>query len=71
MYTGRNFRTKKQLTEALKAGDVVTYYQAGGIFPTPMHPDGGTVYLEGPHYPEPHRWYATAKVKNGLVLSAK
>ena len=71
MYTQQNFRTKKDLKQALDSGIEVPYYQPGGMFPTPMYPEGGTVYLEGPHYPEPHRWYATAKVKNGIVLSIK
>lgn len=31
----------------------------------------GTVYLEGPHYPQPHKWYATAVMENGIVKKVK
>jgi hypothetical protein len=31
----------------------------------------GTVYLEGPHFPLPHKWYATAIMKDGVVVSVK
>ena len=64
-YTHINFRSKKALKEALKEGRTVTVYQPG-----PFGPDvpDGTAYLEGPHYPEPHRWYAKVEVKNGRVV---
>lgn len=68
MYTVKNFRTKKQLLEALANGTKVEVYQPGGLFDTPRN---GTVYLEGPHYPEPHRWYAEAKLVDGLIVKAK
>lgn len=31
----------------------------------------GTEYVEGPHFPEPHRWYAQVEVKNGIVVGVK
>lgn len=31
----------------------------------------GTCNFEGPHYPKPHRYYGTAVVKDGLVISIK
>jgi hypothetical protein len=31
----------------------------------------GTVYLEGPHYPKPHTWYAQAVLKDGVVVIIK
>jgi len=31
----------------------------------------GTVYLEGPHYPEAHKWYATVELKDGIVVKVK
>jgi hypothetical protein len=67
-YTVRNFRTKKELVEALKQGPVEVW-QPGPFF-GPKVPDGeGT--LEGPHYPEPHRWYAEAVFKDGKVVKVK
>lgn len=69
MYTTRNFQTKKQLKEAVAAGERVTVFQPGP-FATPA-PDDGKVYLEGPHYPQPHRWYAEARLQDGVVVSVK
>jgi hypothetical protein len=31
----------------------------------------GKVYLEGPHYPKPHRWYAEAWLEDGKVVRVK
>jgi len=69
MYTIKNFQTKKQLKEALALGREI------GIFdPSPFNhtlPTNGPVYLEGSHYPQPHKWYATAYLVNGLIVKVK
>ena len=31
----------------------------------------GTVYLEGPHYPAPHTWYATGTMESGKLIWIK
>jgi hypothetical protein len=67
MYTSINFKTKKQLKEALANGKKVGVYSPG---PFPC-PDNGKITLEGPHYPEPHKWYAQAIVENGYIISVK
>jgi len=64
MYTETNFKTKKQLKEAVAAGRKIGVYSPGP-FPCPQN---GQVALEGPHYPEPHKWYATATIKDGYVI---
>ena len=64
-YTVINFRTKKALKEALARGDRLEVYQPGPFGPAIQ--DGKT-YLEGPHYPEPHRWYVSAEVKAGIII---
>ena len=69
LYTDINFKTKKALKEAVVSGREVTVYQPGP-FGGKMVQDGRHA-AEGPHYPEPHRWYATVEVKNGLVVSVK
>lgn len=67
MYVNPNFKTKKALKDAIAAGTNVGYFQPGlGDRPT-----DGTIYCEGPHYPEPHRWYAECKVKDGKIVSVK
>lgn len=67
MYTSTNYRNKKQLIADVKAGKRVTIFSPGP-FPAP---ENGRVALEGPHYPEPNRWYASAIVKDGVVVSVK
>lgn len=71
MYTHINFKSKKQLKEAIASGRKITIYQPNGDLTGNYAPDNGIVTLEGPHYPEPHKWYATAKIENGYVVSVK
>jgi len=70
MYTHRNFKTKKAFKEALANGDKITIYQPNDMFGSPEASPSysGTAYIEGPHYPAPHTWYAKVKVENGLVV---
>lgn len=67
MYVTPNFKTKKALKEALAAGTAIIAFSPGP-FPCPTD---GPVSLEGPHYPEPHKWYAQAVLKNTRVVSVK
>jgi hypothetical protein len=69
MYVFPNFRTKKQLKEAVQNGKEVTIFQPGPFGGN--EPSTGEVSVEGPHYPEPHRWYARIVVENGLVVKVK
>lgn len=83
-YTVINFKTKKALKEAVKdwidvpdehkqvlmsSNKPVRCFQPG------LGPDlsnfTGTVYLEGPHYPKAHTWYAQAELKDGIVIKVK
>ena len=68
MYTQHNFKTKKALKEAVASGEMVGVFQPG-----PWGPEvkDGSGCIEGPHYPEPHRWYASAVIKDGMVVSVK
>jgi hypothetical protein len=67
MYCSPNFKSKKELKQAVADGRPVTVFSPGP-FPCPTE---GEVGLEGPHYPKPHSWYATAQVANGLVVKVK
>ena len=74
MYTVRNFRTKKALKEAVAAhaagtGSAVEYYQPGPFGGN--EPKSGSFCVEGPHYPEPHRWYASCVAENGAIVKVK
>lgn len=68
MYTDINFKTKKALKEAVAAGQQVTVYQPGGMFPSQKN---GNITLEGPHYPAPHTWYAQATIVDGVITKVK
>lgn len=68
MYVWPNFKSKKALKEAVKSGVRVTVFGVG----LSSGPEGRTeCFVEGPHYPEPHRWYAKVKTDGsaeGVVL---
>ena len=64
-YSKRNFKTKKSLKEAVQNGERVSVFQPGPFGPNV--PDG-EVTLEGPHFPEPHRWYAQVTVRDGVIV---
>ena len=67
MYVTPNFKTKKAFKEAVAKGMRVEVYSPG---PFPCTQNGHDA-VEGPHYPEPHRWYASVIVKDGVVVSVK
>lgn len=69
MYTTVNFKTKKELKEAVASGAKLTYYQPGPF--SSNVPTDGVISLEGPHFPEPHRWYAVAHVKDGFITKVQ
>ena len=69
MYTSVNFKTKKQLKEAVKEGRQIGIFQPGPFGGN--EPQNGTVSIEGPHYPQAHTWYARCKVENGIIVSVK
>ena len=64
-YTTIDFKTKKSLKEAFAKGEIIKVFQPG-----PFGPDvlDGTCYLEGPHYPKPHTWYASCQVKDRVIV---
>jgi hypothetical protein len=70
-YTVKNYRTKKAIKEDLIAGKTVEVYQPNGDLTGASVPSNGRVTLEGPHYPEPHKWYATGMMENGRLVSIK
>lgn len=67
MYTTINFKTKKALREAIAEGVPLTIFQpAFGHVPL-----NGVVFLEGPHYPAMHTWYAQGTMRDGLLVAVK
>ncbi len=66
-YVDPDFKTKKALKEALKAGQTIAVYQPGlGYIPV-----DGRIALEGPHYPKPHTWYAEGTMRNGRLVEVR
>jgi len=63
-YTVKNYKTKKSLKEDLKDGISIPL-QPGNFGPTVKN---GEAFLEGPHYPAPHTWYAHVAVRDGKVV---
>lgn len=67
MYTEINFKTKKEFKEAVAQGKQIRLYAPGLGSPK----QNGTEYVEGPHYPKPHTWYAEVTMQNGIVVKVK
>lgn len=64
MYVEPNFKTKKALKEAVKNDEEVFVFSPG---PFPAPDNSARCAVEGPHYPQPHTWYATVEVRDGRV----
>ena len=83
MYTDRNFKTKQAFKEAVAEflqfeqcngreaamPYAVTYHQPGPFGGNEKQ--DGVLYFEGPHYPQPHKWYAQAEAKDGVVVKVR
>lgn len=67
MYVRPNVKTKKALKDLIARGDQVEVFQPG----VGDVPQNGVVHLEGPHYPEPHRWYAEGTMRDGKLVRVK
>ena len=63
-YAEGNPKTKKALKERIAKGDFPEVFSAG-MFPPAKN---GVEYIEGPHYPAPHSWYARVLVENGKIV---
>jgi hypothetical protein len=67
MYASFNYKTKAALKRDVANGVEVTIFAPG--LGTPK--TDGTEYLEGPHYPAPHTWYAQVTMVNGVITKVK
>lgn len=70
MYISPNLKSKAAIKRAIAAGTTITVYQPNDMFGAVI-PDNGEVVVEGPHFPEPHKWYGKATLKDGKVVSIK
>ena len=69
VYAATNFRTKKALREAIERGERI------GLKPTNRYEAAEAskigayeTHIEGPWFPEPHRWYAKVAIENGAIV---
>ena len=64
MYTKTNFKTKKALKDAIVQGEQVTvcFSRIGEDI------KDGIAFVEGPHFPEAHTWYAKVELRNGVII---
>jgi hypothetical protein len=67
MYTVKNYKSKKDLKDDVAKGVEVRLFAPGLGAPK----DNGTEYVEGPHYPAAHKWYAEVTMVNGKVVKVK
>lgn len=72
-YVNPNYKTKKDLAAAVKAGRAVRVFQPSRMTGSDEDFCGRAgVAVEGPHYPEPHRWYAQVDVSvDGVVTGVR
>ncbi len=66
-YVNPNYKSKKLFKEAIAKG-VKHHPYSPGPFGSPQN---GSDCIEGPHYPQPHRWYASVKVVDGIVVECE
>ncbi len=66
LYVWPNYRSKKAFKEAVAAGEPTRYAQVGPFGGNEA--TDGIEYFEGPHYPEPHKWYAKVQLADGKIV---
>ena len=66
-YTEKNYQTKKAFMADFKAGVKIRTYSPG---PFPVTQNGRDT-IEGPHYPQPHKFYIAVEVQDGIIVKAK
>jgi len=73
MYSSINFKSKKDLKQEIAEGRKITVFQPNDMFGNPKASSGytGSATLEGPHYPQAHKWYAQVEVTQGYITKVK
>ena len=67
-YTDVNFKNKKALKDAVKAGRQIGVFSPSGLGGPYVN---GETSVEGPHYPKPHSWYARVTLVNGFIVKVQ
>lgn len=68
-YVTTNPKTKTELKKRIEAGRKIVVFSPG------IGPDysnhTGVVTVEGPHAPEPHKWYGQVTLEDGVITKVK
>jgi len=72
-YTQTNFKSGAEFKREFKRRIEVDGFPLVGFQPGPFGPDlkDGVHCFEGPHYPEPHKWYVEATTKDNFIIAIK
>lgn len=71
MYVMINPKSKKEIKERLAKGEKMTIFQPGPFNTGEVAPNSQHA-VEGPHYPEPHKWYGTVTLdENSHIKTIK
>lgn len=71
-YVTGNPKSKAELRRRIAAGEAFKVFQPGPFGPEPTAAPNHTVPIEGPHFPEPHRWWGIATLNaSGTIASVK
>lgn len=68
-YLYPNLKSKTAFKKAIADGQSITAWENTPWGQKPV--TDGTCTFEGPHYPEPHRFYGQAQVKDGIVVKVR
>ena len=69
-YVTPNFKSKAAMKRAVLAGETVRVF-SNSAFVKDADIQNGLVHIEGPHFPEPHKFYTNVEVKDGKVVAVK
>lgn len=67
-YVDPNYKSKKEFKDAVLTGRKHYPYNPSGMFPVERN---GRVSIEGPHYPQAHKWYADCDVVDGVIVKVR
>ena len=71
-YVTGNPKSKAELRRRIAAGEAFKVFQPGPFGPDVKPDEKRQIAIEGPHYPEPHRWYGIATLNaTGTIASVK
>ena len=68
MYAFGNPKSKKELKSWIDARRQVQAYLPNADVTGFATQTDGSALIEGPHYPQPHRWYAQVILKDGIIV---